>query len=293
MERRFPRLRSGILLGLLCLLLCHALPVHAQEVKSNFSYPHYKIYSAGTGFLNYLGELDDDHPLRFSKPGFQLMAGFKFLAHWQIRLQLAGGMLKAGDAEATDTRHQIRNLGFRSPLLELSAITQYELFANQRKYMYRKRWTPYFVGGIGVFMFNPQARLNGDWLSLQPLGTEGQFLQGSKVKPYSRIQLALPLGAGVRIKLRDKVDLYAEMVWRKTFTDYLDDVSGPYPDLDLLQSLDPTAYLLSDRSDKSRYPQGAASAYGSRGNNKTADGYIMTTAGISFILYRNRGIRFR
>lgn len=292
MEHQSPRLRSGILSGLFCLLLFHAIPVKGQD-KSHRMYERYEFYSVGSGILSYLGELDDDNPLKFSRATFQIMAGYKFMPHWKVRLQLAGGMLNAGDAASKDARHRIRNLSFRSPLLELSAITQFELFANHRKYLYRKKWTPYFLAGIGVFMFNPQARLNGDWLSLQPLGTEGQYLPHSELSPYSRTQIALPLGMGMRFKLRSWIDLYTEVLWRKTFTDYLDDVSGNYPELDLLLAKDPAAYLLSDRIDRSRYPAGAASAYGFRGNSHTADGYFTATAGISFLIYRHRGIKFR
>ena len=37
--------------------------------------------------------------------------------------------------------------------------------------------SPSFVG-VGGFYFNPKAKYEGKWVSLQPLGTEGQGLNG-------------------------------------------------------------------------------------------------------------------
>jgi uncharacterized protein YfiM (DUF2279 family) len=72
-------------------------------------------------------------------------------------------------------------------------------------------------------MHKPEAFLDGDWYDLSDLATENQN--------YSLFQFAIPLGAGVKYALTDNLILGFETAWRKTFTDYLDDVSGVYSDV--------------------------------------------------------------
>ena len=77
-----------------------------------------------------------------------------------------------------------------------------------------------------------------DWIDLQPLGTEGQFtgIAGTP-KPYSLLQIGVPLGGGILYRLMDKWDLSLEFSYRFVFTDYLDDVSGRYPSEEVYQEM--------------------------------------------------------
>ena len=75
------------------------------------------------------------------------------------------------------------------------------------------RWTPYVTGGAAVFTFNPKAEYNGEWVALQPLGTEGQGLpQYPDRKKYSLIRW---LHFGVVFQMRQlllSIDLIAEIL---------------------------------------------------------------------------------
>ncbi len=86
-----------------------------------------------------------------------------------------------------------------------------------------------FAIGIGIFTFNPEARFGGDeWIDLQPLGTEGQWLadpENRYPEPYELTQFNIPFGGGLRFRLSRRWDMEVEIGWRKTFTDYLDDVA--------------------------------------------------------------------
>jgi hypothetical protein len=66
------------------------------------------------------------------------------------------------------------------------------------------------------------------------------------VKPYSRIQISLPVGLGITFRMNDKLDLGFEVGYRILFFDHIDDVSGNYVDLGALDN--PLAKALSDRS---------------------------------------------
>ena len=131
-----------------------------------------------------------------------------------------------------------RNLDFRSNISE--AYVAVELFPmmllNKNHEDYQPRLRPYGVIGLGVFHFNPQGSLtdaNGKqtWYYLQPLHTEGEgFPEYPTVKNYALTQLNMPMGFGAKYYISDRVNISMEILHRKTFTDYIDDVSGVYID---------------------------------------------------------------
>jgi hypothetical protein len=85
----------------------------------------------------------------------------------------------------------------------------------------------YLFGGIGVMYFNPKAEYQGQWVALQPIGTEGQGLEGEDDK-YSRFTFTIPYGIGVGKSIDRYWSVNLEFTMRMTFTDYIDDVSTDY-----------------------------------------------------------------
>lgn len=257
----------------------------------------YFYVGVAAGAATYHGDLDDDFGIKFTKPGLGLVGGYKFHPHMSLRLSILQGWIGASDDRARSDIPRIRrNLSFRSTLTEGSLQLVYEFFANNRKYKYRPQYTPYLFAGVSVFAFNPQAQLGDEWFDLQPLGTEGQFLSNCAdcPEPYSLVQVAIPMGGGIRYKLTDRIDLNLEIGFRKTFTDYIDDVSGNYPNLEQLRAeKGEVAALLSDRIDRSLYPQGAAFVNGIRGDNTQDDWYYFTMVSATYILDWVRCPKFR
>jgi hypothetical protein len=228
-----------------------------------------KAYSA-VGFsinaLNYYGDLAPrpnriSTDISFTKPGFGLSFMHRFGPRYTVLGTFMFGTLRGSDAESADKsdlnngvfRYQ-RNLSFRNNIKELSAVAVLDLFKNDGNYIARVKWTPYAFVGIGMFLHQPKAQapatdLNGnqlpqagDWVKLRALGTEGQYstLEASDVnsgiKPYGLLQAAIPFGLGARLRLNEVMDLWADVGFRYTFTDYLDDVSQNYVDLGVLNS---------------------------------------------------------
>lgn len=168
--------------------------------------------------------------------------------HWSYRLGLSYGTIAGSDSESDDPFQLYRNLSFRSRILEASWIWEFNFFEYQTANP-ASSWTPYLLAGLAVYKFNPKAPLGDDWIELQPLGTEGQATTGYNRKKYRRIQLAIPFGGGIKFKLSERIGMAVEAGARRTFTDYLDDISTTYPKKDLLlTSSGPLAVLLSDRS---------------------------------------------
>lgn len=168
--------------------------------------------------------------------------------HWSYRLGVHYGTIGGDDAQSDDPFQLYRNLNFRSRILEGSLIFEFNFFEYQTANPV-STWSPYILGGIGFYKFNPKASLGDDWVELQPLGTEGQGLAGYERKKYKRFQMSIPFGGGLKIKLAQRIGIAFEAGVRRTFTDYLDDISTTYPRKDLLLTQNgPLAVILSDRS---------------------------------------------
>jgi hypothetical protein len=142
---------------------------------------------------------------------------------------------KGGD-EAT---RLARNLNFRSTILEASAMLEFypTVFLEDEPEDVTGRIRPYGVLGIGGFHFNPQGSYHnpatGDtyWVDLRPLHTEGEgWAEYPDRKEYSLYQVNIPMGAGVKYFFSENLNVSFEIIHRKTFTDYLDDVSTRYID---------------------------------------------------------------
>jgi hypothetical protein len=145
-------------------------------------------------------------------------------------------------------------------------------------------YTPYISLGVGVFSYDPFAYLNNQKYYLRSLGTEGQ---GSPLypnrKPYGSMALCLPAAVGFKFNVSPSVNVFAEVGYRFTNTDYLDDVSTTYaPDAfpPLPNGEGSPAQLLSDRS----YELGEAIGIKGRqrGNSAQKDAYVLAQFGVSF-----------
>ena len=184
----------------------------------------------GRGFIK-----DLDFPLtKFSK----MIYANIYPAEWiGFRLALNHGTLAGDDAQAPnkggaeeDRLH--RNLSFKSSVLEgyLAAEFYPTVFFEQYDGL-AKKFRPYGLIGIGVFKFNPKAKLDGQWVALKPLRLEGQGMnEYPNVKEYSLIQKEIPMGLGFKYYLKENMYVGMEVVHRQLFTDYVDDVSTGYVD---------------------------------------------------------------
>ena len=106
-------------------------------------------------------------------------------------------------------------------------------------------FTPYLFLGFSVYNFEPQAFFDDRYVDLRPLGTEGQF----RGEEYFSTSGALVFGGGFKLSLTYEWSINIEVSARRLFTDFFDDVSTVYPDLEDLESLrGELAVSLSDRS---------------------------------------------
>ncbi|HVG17118.1 MAG TPA: hypothetical protein VM935_19250 [Chitinophagaceae bacterium] len=133
-----------------------------------------------------------------------------------------------------------RNLQFQSSLLE--AYAAFELYPTvffERYDGLQGKLRPYGVVGVGMFKFNPKGQYfdpNGTsrWVELAPLHTEGQgFAEYPDREPYKLSSIEMPLGVGFKYYFKENKYIGFEVMHRKSFTDYVDDVSTNYIDANL------------------------------------------------------------
>lgn len=187
-----------------------------------------------------------------------------------------------------------RNLSFRSPIQEATLTGEfhpYELLTGNHDV----RLSLYGIGGIGIFHFNPQANLNGKWIDLKPLHTEGQgFAEYPDRKEYKTIQLNFPYGVGIRYQTLGRLNIRAEYVVRKLQTDFLDDVHDTYIDPSLFSkylSGDDlaNALVLNNRRRTDAIPQQTtAFPGGKRGNPYDNDAYLTVNIKVGYVFGENR-----
>ena len=235
------------------------------------------------GVSYYLGDLNTTH-FNNSLPFGGIVIRKNIDRRFSYKAELLYLNIAADDRnDATDTIAIDRDLHFRSPVYELSGQIEFNFLpfeAGNALYT----WTPFVYTGLSFFHFNPQAEnKEGLWVNLQELGTEGQ---GSTSFPertkYPLAQLAIPLGGGLKIAINPSFNIILEYGVRKTFTDYLDDVSKTYPQTNGGDIADITnaSYEMSD-------PSGTHVAGEQRGNPDKKDWYSFAGITLSFKLNNN------
>ena len=263
---------------LLLIGLLFTLPTHSQSFFGS-------AFMAGS---NYQGEIQE---LSFTFRGMRLAGGFG--GHFMIRehlwfsTELMVGRLSGNDADIRINSNNIaRNLSFETGLQELNMLLRLNLLRGVKQ-----PFVPYVTGGGAVFRIDPYAfDAAGEKHHLYPLSTEGQGLAAyPERKVLSRVNLSIPLGAGLECRLTRTVRVDFEMLTRKSFTDHIDDVSSTYPDEALLLAAKgPKAVELSYRGDErpggsSVFPSGTQ-----RGNPNRKDWYHSFNVRLKVALFEPR-----
>ncbi len=251
----------------------------------------YLEVGATIGISRYFGELQSGFESSGSHFAYGIMARYNKSPRLAFSVQFIKTILSGDDArqKAVYKDKFNRNLSFQSSLAELSVQAEVNLV----KYDIRddKTAAPYLFAGIAAFYNNPRAELNGQWYDLQPLGTEGQTMEGGSGK-YSRFDMAIPIGGGFKFSLGQQINLGFELGYRLTFTDYLDDVSLVYPDVETLRNQNPIAGALSFRTPEI-LPQQAGNPVGKpRGESGNKDSYLLGSISISINLARKYQLEF-
>jgi len=296
----------------------------------------YNAIGFSVNALNYYGDIAPlpqrvSTDISFTRPAFGISLAHRFGPRYTLQGQFLYGTLSgsdnsAGSATGESKFRYLRNASFRNRIKELSVVAYFDLFENQSTYISRVKWTPYVFLGLAGFLHNPQAKAPaldlhgnplpeaGKWVDLRPLGTEGQYSKldpsdkNYGIKPYSLLQVAIPFGVGARFRLNEVMDLWGDIGFRYTFTDYLDDVSRNYVNLYKLNSplAEAMAYRTNELSPGGQTPPAnpvtysdpnnpgktytVEAGYGqeykdnNRGNKNNRDVYMVTSIRLTYIV---------
>jgi hypothetical protein len=215
-----------------------------------------------TGFMGDLGGSSSigtqgmkDFDISAVRPS--IMGGYRYFLLQELAVtgNLTAGFISGNDNFTSEPFRNNRNIHFRSPIVELSGNLQYYFYDAVRegaryrsltrsRSIRRLEFKTYVFAGLAGFYFNPQGYFDGSlyngsipkadlpqdgWYSLRRLNTEGQGFFPTR-KKYSPVSVAIPFGLGFVVQMNRELSIGFEYGFRKTFTDYIDDVSTTYVD---------------------------------------------------------------
>lgn len=274
--------KGGRFLGLMLSILLASCYVNHGFSQSFFSkllngdgskrkslYEKHSDISFGIGTANYYGDIAPiTRPIQSTIQNIRWNASFAFTRHFSPHfsgraslswVRIAGDDNKFEGVVGLEPLY-MRNAHFRNDIQELAITGIYNIIPEARSYRNRSQWIPYVFAGIAVFHHNPVAKVPTDyvgseaapseWVSLQPLNTEGQGLTGYPDQPYNLFNVNIPFGMGVNYKINKKVDVGFEVGLRYTFSDYLDDVGGNYADKNDLLSISNLSAAMGHRENE-------------------------------------------
>jgi len=243
------QMKNIIVAGTLLFAILLVPTAEAQRRRTLFE--QYSTVNFGLGTSSYLGELGPYRsPINtvFKMMRWNVSGSYTrhLTPHLATRLGLTWIRI-AGDDEFYNRggspfpAFYVRNLHFRNDVKEVSLVGIYKLRGDGRSPNRRVAFSPYIFGGVALFAHNPKAKspqspsFDNKWVSLQPLGTEGQGQPGY-AKPYSLVNYAIPFGIGFTWKFDEQWNVSAEGGFRFTGSDYLDAIGGIFPNPDVLKN---------------------------------------------------------
>lgn len=239
-------------LYLFCLLSISGI---AQIKKRTFAQRELGFFG---GASYYIGDINPRGHFKASSPAAGIFFRYAKSYRYAFRIGFNYGQISGSDAASGEPDQVERNLDFKSQIYELNGTAEFN-FVEYRIGHDRYKFTMFVFAGFAGFYFNPKANVDGTYEPLRNLHTEDQ------PKAYPKFQVSIPFGVGLKWNIGEKVGLGIEWGPRRTFTDYLDDIKGSYPN----SVASETAGNLTDRT-----LNGSATPGDMRGNPSTRDWYF-------------------
>ncbi|MBR1415144.1 MAG: outer membrane beta-barrel protein [Prevotella sp.] len=179
--------------------------------------PEYRMeIGGGVGLTAYEGDFNGS-PLKGMQPRVALLAKYKMNPRMAWAAQLSTGQLK-GSSKDVKTWYPEWNdnpVDFTTSMTDFSVRYEYNFwpFGTGKEYLGARPLTPFITLGAGL-LFSGKPKLKS---AVPPVA-----------EPESAVALQMPIGLGVKYKLRDRLNLTAEWVMHFSGTDKLDGVVDPY-----------------------------------------------------------------
>jgi len=259
-------------------------------ILSNAQYWEVGVFG---GISTYSGDLAPFVDFKELHPAGGAVVRYNVNPFFTIKSNFYYGTISGDDANSRISERRIRNLSFKSSMLDIGVQAEINLMGYKSGHsLYNS--SPYLLFGLSLFRFNPKAELNGNWYLLQQLCTEGQgTTKYNDRKKYALTQVCLPLGAGYKYSINRYWNVGFEMGIRVTFTDYLDDVSKTYIESDILKShYGEISDLLSNRTGEVLEERLVYTSANERGDPINNDLFLFTGFTITYSILPNQCYRF-
>lgn len=183
-----------ILIALAAALAILPLSAGAQTDTESYRFD----IGGGLGMSGYLGDANESN--LFHSPGFaaNIQGRYLFNERTSIRAQLTGMTLSGNTADFDNALPGARDYSFSAFAADLSFRGEFNFFPYGIGETYRRlrRFTPFIAIGLGTTL--------------------------SSAGSSTAVALSLPMGAGIKYKLSQRLNLIADFTMTKVFGDKLD-----------------------------------------------------------------------
>lgn len=184
--------KAAIAIIMIITLAMGALQGNAQEAKYKFD------IGGGIGLSGYLGDVNESN--LYKHPGISAEVSFRYIANTRLAIR---SIFKAVSLSGNSSDFGIvfpegKTYEFSSWVYDLGARAEFNFFGYGIGETYKrlKRWSPYLSVGAGVTMSSSDGN--------------------------SSFAMNLPMGFGVKYKLRQRLNLGVEFTMTKVFGDKVD-----------------------------------------------------------------------
>lgn len=201
--------------------IIYQLPVSRAAAQDE---PEYRMeLGGGLGLAAYQGDLNGSL-LRGMKPMGALVAKYKVNPRMAWDVQLAFGSVK-GSTKNTDTWYPVLHdnpVSFNTSITSFTVRYEYNFwpFGTGQEYLGAKPLTPFIAFGTGL-LFTGKPKLNHELPVPEGENTVATPEGGN-------VAFQMPIGLGVKYKLKQRLNLTVEWMMHFTGTDKMDGLKDPY-----------------------------------------------------------------
>ncbi len=242
---------------LIVLLIVWALALVANAqlpsvVKTTKTLPYNKLtFSAGpSGYFGDLNHYDNPKQMLNSRVSSGVSYQRSFSSFLKGGLFFDVTSISGNDFHSQNLNNYSRNLHFDSWIFQGGLSMSFYPTSRQTNFKRRERYAPYVSIGYSMARFYSSTKMiqafGFERVALRKYGTEGQGHNPYYPEPYKNVCSVIPLGIGVEKRFTETINMGLQLTYNYCFSDYLDDVSGDYPNR--LFITDPFSQVLSNRS---------------------------------------------
>jgi len=148
------------------------------------------------GVSYYMGDLNQRKLFYSPEPAFSFIYKVNLNSRYGLRFNASIAALKGSDSKSNNGYQLQRNHNFSIPLSEIATLFEFNFLPYKPESQY-EYYSPYIVVGLGVMIFPAEDAT----IPVQPV---------------------IPFGLGMKFAINKRFGVAAEWTYRKTFTDYLD-----------------------------------------------------------------------